>query len=164
MSLRISLKQQLENFKAGMYAPPDRKTQISAGWYDWFCKDTALAGKTKKLYGKVKMISKSKKFDPEKVYVFFKNNCPCYGKLYDDFRICEFDTPERSGDVLFTVTPVSGHEGANGLGEVWGKANDFDAPLFTGTWKEIKAWFLTEPSAPELTTSVSVTGTEPSGV
>jgi len=137
---QISLAEQIVKFDNGEYNSPDFKTQCDAGWYDWFCKDTSLAAKTKTLYGKVKQIIKSKKFDSTKVYVFFKNNCPMMGKLYDDFRICDLKT----GDVIFTITPKSGHESMKGKGEIWGKENNFQGPLFQGTWTEIKQWFLTE--------------------
>ena len=66
-------------------------------WYDWFCKDSALAGKTKKLGAKVCKIENSKRFNKETSYVFFKNNCPFVGALYDQFSICDIE----SGDVLY---------------------------------------------------------------
>lgn len=107
-------------------------------WYDWFCKDTALYTKGVNLWKKVKMISSSKKFDNERTYVFFKNNCPVGGRLYDDFRICDIET----GDVIYCVTPKSGFYHRNGKGDVWGKENNFEEPLFEGSWREIKKWFL----------------------
>ena len=107
-------------------------------WYDWFCKDSSLIKKGEDLLKKLKMISGSTKFNNEKTYVFFKNNCPLNGCLYDDFRICDME----SGDVIYTVIPKSGHKSDHGLGSVWGRENDFDEPLFQGTWKEIKNWFL----------------------
>lgn len=63
------------------------------------------------------------------------------GSLYDDFRICDIKT----GDVVFTITPRSGHKVDKGRGSVWGSDNNFASPLFTGTWKEIKDWF-TQPA------------------
>lgn len=111
---------------------------IEGLWYDWFCRDSALENKGVALLKKLKAISKSNKFDNDKTYVFFKNNCPCNGHLYDDFRICDIE----SGDVIYTVVPKSGHKSDDGMGFVWGRENEFKEPLFTGTWKEIKEWFL----------------------
>lgn len=109
-------------------------------WYDWFCKDTSLFNKGYSLLTKLNQINKSKKFDSDKTYVIFKNNCPCVGSLYDDFRICDIE----SGDVLYCVTPKSGHKCDKGLGNVWGQENDFKEPLIEGSWKDIKNWFLAE--------------------
>jgi len=131
-----NLRQQIEAFKNGEYNDPDK--QCEAGWYDWFCKDSSLVNKTKSLYAKVIKISKSSKINLDTMYVFFKNNSPMNGSLYDDFRICDLVT----GDVIYTVVPSSGHVSNNGKGEVWGKENNFDAELFKGTWKEIVNWFL----------------------
>jgi len=130
----ISLKQWISNFKSGMYDAHDVKTQCAAGWYDWFCKETSLGGKLQRLAPKVLQVAKSKKVDPETMYVFFKNNCPMSGPLYDDFRICDI----QEQNVIFTITPKSGH---TGKAEVWGRENDFKEPLASGSWKDIKAFF-----------------------
>lgn len=107
-------------------------------WYDWFCKESSLERKGKDLLKKLKLIASSKKFDNDKCYVFFKNNCPLRGSLYNDFRICDKET----GDVLYCVVPKSGHAWYNGTGQVFGIDNDFKEPLVEGTWKDIKKWFL----------------------
>ena len=105
-------------------------------WYDWFCSDKALISRGKLLLGKVRVIAKSSKFDNDKCYVFFKNNCPVGGGLYDSFSICDIE----SGDVLYWVTYRSGH---SGLAEVAGKNEEgtFDT-LVQGTWKDVKDFFL----------------------
>ena len=138
MRKELNLIEWIENFKNGNYNDPDVKVQIKAGWYDWFCKDQSLAAKTKSLGRKLIQIVNSSKINPETSYVFFKNNCPMFGSLYDDFRICDIE----SGDVIYCITPKSGHKVKNGLGDVWGKENDFKEPLFEESWKEIKDWFL----------------------
>ena len=105
------------------------------GFWDWFCSDKALAGKSRKLCGNARAITKlTKKFDPKKVYVWFKNNCPCSGSLYDDLRIADLETH----DVLYTIVP---HDGRTGLSEVWGSENDFSKPLVEGTWEDVKQFF-----------------------
>ena len=107
-------------------------------WYDWFCRETSLKRKGEALLKKLKLIASSNKFNNDKCYVFFKNNCPCVGSLYDDFRICDSET----GDVLYTIVPSSGHKCEKGKAMVYGVDNDFAEPLVCGTWREVKAWFL----------------------
>ena len=135
---KMTIREWIPSFLNGDFDKPDRDTQISAGWYDWFCKDKSLANKTKKLGKKLIQIVKSKKINIDKTYILLKNNCPCEGNLYDDFRICDIET----NDVVYTVTPSSGFTVSKGVAEVWGKENNFDGPLVTGTWNEIKEWFL----------------------
>lgn len=122
-------------FQNGDFDSSDVDTQIDAGWYDWFCRDTSLKAKTQALGKKVMQIMNSEKIDVNKNYVFFKNNCPCVGSLYDDFRICDLET----GDVIYTVVPRSGH---TEMAEVYGRENDFDEPLASGKWTDIKKFFL----------------------
>lgn len=132
--MRISLEQWIKDFNAGLFDGKELQTQINAGWYDWFCRNNSLRNKTYKMAPMIKRIAKSAKIDPSKVYVFFKNNCPMRGPLYDDFRICDMETT----DVIFTITPKSGH---TGLAEVWGKENDFEKAIVSGTMKEIYKYF-----------------------
>lgn len=119
---------------------PTAEWFVNSLWYDWFCKETSLYNKGVSLLKKLKQINKSKKFDSDRTYVFFKNCCPCDGSLYDRFSICDIET----GEVLYCVTPKSGHTFMNGKGDVWGKENGFKEPLFEGSWKDIKNWFLAE--------------------
>jgi hypothetical protein len=134
---RISLVKWIENYDAGAYDAPDGMLQIKAGWYDWFCKDERLASRLKRLAPKVKKIAKSSKINPETTYVWFKNNCPMIGSLYDDFRIADLTT----GNTLYCVIPSSGHNIKKGQSEVWGPANNFDGPLVAGSWADVLKFF-----------------------
>lgn len=137
MDNRNSIRTFLTNFKEGKYSSKDVGTQIDAGWWDWFCKDSSLRNKTYKLVPKIKKVVKSKKINIDEMYIFFKNNCPCYGKLYDDFRICDIIT----GDVIYTIVPAVGYTKTFGRSEVWGRENDFKETLAVGTWKDILSFF-----------------------
>ena len=138
MSKEINLNEWVEKFDKYEFSDPHVSTQCDAGWYDWFCNDHALASKTKKLGKKLKQIMKSDKVNCETSYVFFKNNCPMNGSLYDDFRICDIE----SRDVLWTITPSNGHNGPDrGNSEVWGKVNEFENEIVSGTWQEVKDYF-----------------------
>ena len=112
-------------------------------WYDWFCKDTSLVRKGKSLLSRLSRLCKvnektnNKNFDPNKTYVFFKNNCPCNGSLYDDFRICDIETKE----VIWTIIPSSGYLDNYGGAELWGKVNDFKEPVVMGKWEDIVEYF-----------------------
>lgn len=96
-------------------------------FHDWFCSDASLANRAKNLQNKViKLLGKfrdsGQAIDSKSVYVFFKNNCPGSGPLYDSFSICDC----KSGDVIYWVTPKSGH---NGQAEIFSSATGFSNPL-----------------------------------
>ena len=129
MKDNYTLRDQLEAFANGNILD-DRCFYF----YDWFCRDTSLERKANALMRKVKKFVKAAKVDLDKTYVFFKNNCPLYGTLYDDFRICDRET----GDVIYTVAPSLGYERSKGEAEVWGRANNFKEPLVNAkSWKDL---------------------------
>lgn len=106
MSNNISVREWQKLFQAGEFSDKDSATQICAGWYDWFCSDEALAGRLKQI-GKVVM-GITEPFILDNYYVWFKNNCPVCGPLYDDVRF-EPLVGERDGK-YFVVSKDSPHE------------------------------------------------------
>ena len=136
MSKEQSLKTWIESFNKGEFDSKDLQTQIKAGWYDWFCKDGSLANKTKRMGNIVKQFKDAGKLNLDKMYVWFKNNCPLVGPLYDDFRITDIE----SGDTLFNIQINCFREEKRYT--VYGKKNDFDTSLFdTDSSKELMSWF-----------------------
>ncbi len=49
----MSVRTWQERFRAGDFSSRDRAVQCEAGWYDWFCRDDALARRLKKISGVV---------------------------------------------------------------------------------------------------------------
>lgn len=136
----IPIRQFIKNYRAGLYKPLDVKTQCNAGWYDWFCKGTLLPKKTITLADKLLSLLPSYKIDIDKQYVFFKNNCPMAGNLYDSFSVCDLET----GDVVLWVTPHNGHWGDDfGKAQVYAVRDDPDAkaPIINGTWRDVVKFF-----------------------
>ena len=102
----VTLRTQLDTFyNTNTIIDSEGDKNDCFNFYDWFCQDKSLERKARTLLPKVKRFAKEFNVDLDKTYVFFKNNCPMYGKLYDDFRICNIDT----GNVIFTVIPKCGH-------------------------------------------------------
>lgn len=122
---KANLRQQLEAFKQGRYLDSDGNESWCYNFYDWFCKETSLEAKSKKLFRQVEKFVKLMGIDQENHYVFFKNNCPINGPLYDSFSICN----NKTGDVIWWVTAKSGHTGE---AEVYFKEKGFNDPYATG--------------------------------
>ena len=121
----MSVRQWQERFRAGDFSSKDRAVQCEAGWYDWFCQDDALAGRLQKLSKVVMGIT-----DPyilDHYYVWFKNNCPLSGPLYDDIRF-EPLHGDRSGK-YFVVIRDSPHEAHKWT--LYTGRHGFEQPEFT---------------------------------
>jgi hypothetical protein len=119
--------------------PVEHNALIRSMWYDWFCKDTSLHNKGKTLMAKVKQIMLSPRFNINDNCIWFNNNCPCFGTLYDDFRIADIET----GDVLFCVVPSNGHDYDRGKSIVWGHDADGKRDeLVRGSWKDVVEFFM----------------------
>lgn len=121
----VNLKTQLESFANGIYLDSDGTESNCFNFYDWFCEDSELEDKSNELFTETGIFVDKFGIDTDNHYVFFKNNCPMSGDLYDSFSICEVE----SGDVVYWVTPKSGH---TGMAEICGKANGFNEPLYSG--------------------------------
>lgn len=136
MEKQLPLKDWIHEFNEGNFDSPDKMTQIEAGWYDWFCKDTSLKNKTKRMGSIIKQIKPGGKVDLETSYVWFKNNCPLHGPLYDDFRITSIETNNTL--ILVQIDCVRNDEKYT----VYERLDGFDKPVFkTNSTRELVKWF-----------------------
>lgn len=141
MEKRINVLAWIDRFNNGDFDKEDVKTQIEAGWYDWFCKDSSLLRKTQRMGRIIAKLNQGGKVDLVNCYVWLKNNCPLNGPLYDDFRFADLET----GEVQFTIQLDCCWN--NHKYVVWGrreKGKEFnhDKPLFeTDSVKELVEWF-----------------------
>ena len=99
MKEKLNVSRWIDEFNEGNFADADVKVQILAGWYDWFCKDSSLVNKTKRMGNIIKKVKDGGKVNMADWYIWFKNNCPLNGPLYDDFRFADIET----GEVQFTI-------------------------------------------------------------
>lgn len=120
----MSVRQWQERFRAGDFNSRDLSVQCEAGWFDWFCRNDALAGRLKKLSSAVLGIKAP--FILDNYYVWFKNNCPMAGPLYDDVRF-EPLSGEREGK-YFVITLDCPHELAKWV--LYTERYGYDAPEF----------------------------------
>jgi len=92
----ISIRELLKRYDAGEYEDKQNITKMcEAGWHDWFCKDIQLGSRLKPLVGFLKKIKNFPLIDIDNDYVYFKNNCPMHGPLYDSFGVCEMSDSKK---------------------------------------------------------------------
>jgi len=136
MDKQIKLSDWIQRFKSGEFDKPDTSTQIKAGWFDWFCRDTSLANKTKKMGNIIKQIKGGGKVDLETSYVWFKNNCPLSGPLYDDFRIADI---ENNNNLIVVQIDCFRNDTKY---TVYERLDGFEKPVFkTDSSRELVNWF-----------------------
>jgi hypothetical protein len=84
----------------------------------------------------IKQIKVGGKVDLETSYVWFKNNCPLNGPLYDDFRIADMETNNN----LFVVQIDCAWNDSKYT--VYERLDGFDKPAFkTNSSRELVKWF-----------------------
>ena len=136
MDKQIKLSEWIQRFQSGDFDSKNTKTQIEAGWYDWFCKDSSLANKTKKMGNIIKQIKVDGKVDLENSYVWFKNNCPLNSPLYDDFRIADI----KNNNNLFVVQIDCAWNDSKYT--VYERLDGFEKPVFkSDSSRELVKWF-----------------------
>ena len=89
----ITVREWISRFQRGDFNSKDVKTQIDAGWYDWFCDDSKLVKKTKEIGALLARITNP--FILDNFRVWFKINCAVVGRLYEDFRFEPLDESKR---------------------------------------------------------------------
>lgn len=123
--MKYTLRQQLEAFANG----GEILDNECSYFYDWFCNKNKLPTKAAKLMKKVKQFVELVGIDRDTHHVIFKNNCPLYGELYDDFRIIS-----NRGEG-YTVTPSSGFTSTKGHAEVYCVADGSEISF--ANWDEL---------------------------
>ena len=133
----MSVREWQEAFRRGEFSAPDFETQVKAGWYDWFCEEEELAGKTALLGEVICDVIEGGKLDVDGTHPFFMNCCPASDDpLYDSLRfndgkdnvfVCNFGD-ERD------IAPVTVYSSINGYKDPVAR---FDEPGELSVWLSI---------------------------
>lgn len=130
--MKTAIRQWRQNYKAGKYDNNDVETMCEAGWHDWFCKDTSLKNKIKKFTLFINKITNDYILD--NFYLYFKNNCPCCGPLYDTIGISPINEDENP-EMHMGITIDSPYEDTRFA--LYTENNNYENVIETNNKKEI---------------------------
>jgi hypothetical protein len=133
---KVSINQVLEN-------PELLNHDNYWSFYDWFCSDRTLERRAKRFISKLKFLKKLGLVDGDKMYVWFKNNCPMCGGTYDDMRISTLDEDNKFCGGL---CPKTGHEMVELKAELWWFDGDREIQSIKATnWSDLKKTLKNQP-------------------
>lgn len=98
----------LREYDQGKFNSKDTNTMCEAGWFDWFCKEESLNSRMNKMVPMIRAVAASPLLGTQPQYIFFKNNCPVSGHLYDSFSVCNMS----DGKVQWWVCAKMGYDAA----------------------------------------------------
>ena len=102
MEKNMTIREFMDRWNNGDFSGGSFREMVDAGWYDWFCSDSSLLNRTKKIVNILNGITNDWVLD--NFHVWFKNNCPASNHpLYDDVRFEPMDYDKRD-ELFFCVT------------------------------------------------------------